>query len=166
MTRRHGRWAAPLLALILLTSCTPADSTQQPQPAPPLSGPGMDGVHYDLADLEGSVVVVSVWASWCGPCRQEIPVLSRAQEELGPEGLVVLGLNFRDHPSAAQEFVEEEQPGFPSVVDNKGTISVGWGVSALPQTFLVDRQGRVVERHFGAVTDTWVKDVVAPEVRP
>lgn len=165
---RSRTWC-PGLAVVLalvLAACAPTAPTRvEPRPAPALSGVDLEGTHRDVAELEGSVVVVSVWASWCGPCRDEIPVLARAQERLGPAGLVVLGLNFRDNPDAAGQFLAEVRPPFPSVADPKGTIAVGWGVSSLPQSFLLDRHGQVVAQRSGPVTDAWVDDVVVPEVR-
>lgn len=164
--RRAWQLMAAAAALLLLAACAPVVSQEDPWPAPELQGTDFDGDAWDIDELRGSVVVVTVWASWCGPCRDEVPVLSAAEQELGPEGLKVLGVVFRDNPDAARQFVEEEEPAYPSVLDPEGTISVAWGVSALPQSFLVNRNGEVVDRHFGAATDEWIADVVAPEVHP
>lgn len=158
---------AAVLAVVL-TACSPGGGVpaQDPYPAPTLDGTDMSGEHWDLQDHRGSLVLVSVWASWCGPCREEVPVLSDVDRRFDDDDLLVLGLVFRDNPDAARQFVEEEQPTFPSVVDADGTIAVDWGVSALPQTFLVDQEGAVVARHFGAVTEEWVDDVVVSRVEP
>ncbi|GAA4431265.1 hypothetical protein GCM10023169_35620 [Georgenia halophila] len=142
-----------------------ASSPRETTPAPELAGPGLAGGRHDLADLRGSVVIVNVWASWCAPCRKEVPVLERASEELGPEGLEVLGLNARDLPDAASTFVEDLGVSYPSIVDPEGTKAVEWGVVGMPETFLVDREGNIVDRHFGEVTQEWVQEVVVPEVR-
>lgn len=157
-----------LMALVLAACSSPTAPPQPisaPAPAPALQGSDFDGRNHDLAQYAGSVVVVSVWASWCGPCREEIPILARAQERLGPEGLIVLGVNFRDNPDAAKQFLAEERPSFPSVADPRGTVAVAWGVAALPQSFLVDRDQRVVARHVGPVTDAWIDATVAAQVR-
>lgn len=155
-----------LVAAVCLAACARAPvGERERQPAPALQGVDFEGTHHDLGQHKGSVVVVSAWASWCGPCRDEIPVLARAQQRLGPDGLIVLGLNFRDNPDAAKEFLAAERPPFRSVMDPRGTISVAWGVAALPQSFLLDRDQNVVARHVGPVTDAWIKDTVEPEVR-
>lgn len=154
----------PLLMVLLCTACTTGVPEQDPYPAPSLAGPDLTGRQWNLEEHEGAVVLVSVWASWCGPCREEVPVLSAVDEQYDPDELLVLGLIFRDNPDAARQFIEEEEPSFPSVVDADGTIAVDWGVSALPQSFVVDRNGTVVARHFGAVTQEWIDDVVIPEV--
>ncbi|GAA4725065.1 cytochrome c-type biogenesis protein CcmF [Promicromonospora umidemergens] len=156
--------AGVLPVLVLgLVGCAPAEDA--PGPAPPLAGEGLDGHEYDVADLRGSVVLVAAWASWCAPCRDEMPVLVDAQEELADAGLEVLGINVRDLPDPARRFVAEHDLSFPSIMDQQGTMSVAWGLRGVPATYLVDREGRLVEQHPGPVTQEWIDTVVEPEVR-
>lgn len=159
----RGRAAALLAALALLLGGCAAPSVEE-EPAPPLEGVDMDGDALSLADLRGEVVIVAVWASWCGPCRDEFPVLEEALAELGPDGLAVLGVNFRDVPAAAQDFLAEIPVSFPSVVDLDGSLSLEWGVRAVPQAFLIDREGRIVDRQFGGVDDAWIAGPVTEAV--
>ena len=155
------RLLALILALLLaLAGCAPPPA--YPLPAPPLSGQDLDGQARDLAGLEGSVVIVPVWASWCGPCRDEVPLLEESLDNW--EGLEVLGINMRDRDDSARRFLEEYGGSYPSVVDPRGTVAVGWGVTTLPVTFLVDREGQVVARHTGVVTREWLDEVVADEM--
>lgn len=161
--RRPARLAW-LGTLLLATACSTGNPPQDPYPAPALHGTDLEGSRWNLEDHRGSVVLVSVWASWCGPCREEVPVLSATDEQYGPEELLVLGLVFRDNPDAARQFIADENPTFPSVVDADGTIAVDWGVSALPQSFLIDEDGSVVARYFGPVTQQWIDEVVLPLV--
>jgi cytochrome c biogenesis protein CcmG/thiol:disulfide interchange protein DsbE len=77
----------------------------------------------------------------------------------------VLGINVRDLPEPARQFAAEHELSFPSIVDQQGTMSVAWGLRGVPVTYLVDREGRLVERHPGPVTTTWIDTVVEPEVR-
>lgn len=162
MTRPVRRLGAAIVSLLLVAGC----SSPEPYPvdAPPLTGTDLDGTVQDLFDRAGSVVLVPIWASWCGPCADEQPVLQGALERYGDDGLQVLGINMRDHGPSAREFVEEHGAAYPSVEDPRGTVAVGWGVTTLPVTFLVDRDGQVVSKHFGPVTTEWVDDVVAAEV--
>ncbi|MGI5187223.1 cytochrome c-type biogenesis CcmF C-terminal domain-containing protein [Promicromonospora sp. CA-289599] len=146
-----------------LAGCAPAED--EPAPAPALAGEGLDGHEYDVAELRGSVVLVTAWASWCAPCRDEMPVLVDAQEELADAGLEVLGINVRDLPGPARRFATEHELSFPSIVDQQGTMSVAWGLRGVPVTYLVDREGRLVEQHPGPVTAEWIDTVVEPEVR-
>lgn len=162
MSRRWRVSAALVAAACLLTGCA---AEHEVTDAAPLAGVSLSGEAFDLDDLRGQVVLVTVWASWCGPCREEVPVLNEALDSFADEEFRIVGLNFRDHPDAAQRFVEQESPAFPSIRDVDGRIGVGWGVHGLPQSFLVDRGGKVVARHFGAVEDSWITEIVAPEIR-
>ena len=133
------------------------------EPAPSLSGATLDGGRFDLADQRGQVVMVNVWASWCPPCREEFPVLQAAASELGPQGLVVVGVNTMDTDAAARQFIDEVGgAGFPSVIDRDGSKGVEWGVFGVPETFLVDRDGRIVRKTVGTLTHAWVAEYVAP----
>jgi len=165
VSARSGAVLAVVLALAL-AGCGSSGEPDLPRPAPALAGADLDGVHRDLAELEGSVVLVAAWASWCGPCWDEAPVLDRAQERWGADGLEVLGLNVRDVPRAAENFVARTGARFPSVVDPDGTVSVDWGVWGMPHHFLVDRTGAVVAHRAGPVTEDWLESVIPAQVRP
>lgn len=130
-------------------------------PAPPLAGQTLDGGSFDLADVRGSVVLVNVWASWCAPCREEIPLLAAAAREWGPRGLQVVGIDVNDDSTAARGFLADlGGVPFPSVVDVDGRLSVEWGTTGVPETFVVDRDGTVVAKRFGAVTEAWLVEEV------
>src|SRR5688572_19770907 len=98
MTTRRAT-AYLLLLMLGLAGC--AQPPAYPLPAPPLTGEDLAGDRRSLADLRGSVVIVPVWASWCGPCRDEVPVLQDALGRWEDEGVAVLGINMRDHPPSA-----------------------------------------------------------------
>ncbi|WEV78789.1 TlpA disulfide reductase family protein [Janibacter cremeus] len=133
------------------------------EPAPALSGPELDGGEVALADFRGDVVLVNVWASWCYPCRAEYPVLKEAATALGPRGLTVLGINTQDGIDEAREFLEElGGKAYPSIRDPNGHIAVAWATSGVPETFVIDPEGRVRERLVGEVTGQWVSDNVVP----
>lgn len=135
-----------------------------PQSAAPLAGAGLDGEHLDLEQFHGQVVVVTMWASWCGPCRDEVPVLNSALDRWEGDGLAVLGVNFRDIPEAATQFADREGARFPSISDPDGRLGVSWGVRALPQSFVIDRDGTIATRLAGPVTDEWFESTVVPVV--
>lgn len=131
--------------------------------APSLEGPELDGGNVALSDFRGSVVMINVWASWCYPCRAEYPVLKKAATALGPRGLTVLGINTQDEIDNARDFLEElGGKAYPSIRDPNGHIAVAWGTSGVPETFIIDPQGRVRERLVGEVTAQWVTDNVVP----
>jgi cytochrome c biogenesis protein CcmG/thiol:disulfide interchange protein DsbE len=159
--------AVGVLAALLLSSLAErgagAAASVRERPAPPLAGRTLQDGHADLADLRGSVVLVNVWASWCGPCRDELPLLTEAQGQLGGRGLQVLGLNMNDGPVAARALLTQTgATSLTSVQDPDGTIAIDWGVRGVPETFLVDRGGVIRSRHFGPLTEQWLRDVVVP----
>jgi cytochrome c biogenesis protein CcmG/thiol:disulfide interchange protein DsbE len=153
------------LALALGRPAGGAPAALVGRPAPPLAGPTLDGGSVDLADLRGSVVLVNVWASWCRPCREEMPLLADAARRWGPQGLRVVGIDVNDDPVAARAFLDDVGGvPFPSVADPDGRLAVEWGTTGVPETFVVDRDGTVVAKRFGAVTVAWLAEEVAPRL--
>jgi cytochrome c biogenesis protein CcmG/thiol:disulfide interchange protein DsbE len=105
-----------------------------------------------VADLRGKPVVVNFWASWCVPCRDEAPVLQKTYERYRDQGLVVLGVDVNDFRQDARRFMRRYGLTYPVVYDGKGSTVGKWGVRGFPETFFVDRTGRLVgERIEGAV---------------
>lgn len=106
-----------------------------------------------LADLRGKVVVVNFWASWCDPCKGEAPLLQRAQKRLEREGGTVFGVTYKDRASTSREFAREFGYTFPSVRDDELDLAPEFGTIRLPETFVLDRAGRVVAISRGEITD-------------
>lgn len=105
-----------------------------------------------IADLRGKAVVVNFWASWCVPCRDEAPVLQQTYERYRDDGLVVVGVDVNDFRADARRFMQKFGLTYPVVYDGKGSTIGKWGVRGFPETFFVDRSGRLVgERISGAV---------------
>jgi cytochrome c biogenesis protein CcmG/thiol:disulfide interchange protein DsbE len=105
-----------------------------------------------IADLRGKAVVVNFWASWCIPCRDEAPVLQQTYERYRDRGLVVLGIDVNDFRQDARRFMKRYGLTYPVVYDGKGSTVGKWGVRGFPETFFVDRTGKLVgERIEGAV---------------
>ena len=105
-----------------------------------------------VADLRGKAVVVNFWASWCVPCRDEAPVLQKTYERYRDRGLVVLGVDVNDFRQDARTFMARYGLTYPMVYDGKGSTVGKWGVRGFPETFFVDRSGKLVgERIEGAV---------------
>jgi cytochrome c biogenesis protein CcmG, thiol:disulfide interchange protein DsbE len=116
---------------------------------------GADGTG-SLADHKGKVVVLNVWASWCLPCRAEMPLLQHTQDRIAPEGGLVLGVDAQDAPDDALKFLRERKVTFPSLRDRDREYARKYGVSAYPETFLIDRDGRIAALRRGPVDQAWL----------
>jgi cytochrome c biogenesis protein CcmG/thiol:disulfide interchange protein DsbE len=116
---------------------------------PPLDGTSRPTA---LGDLDGKVVVLNFWASWCEPCRAEAPVLERAQQRLDDAGAgTVLGVTYKDAPGDSQSFVREQKVSYPNVRDGRLQLAPKYGTTQLPETFVIDRAGRVVALSRGQI---------------
>ncbi len=135
---------------------------QRPQaPGSAVSLPMLDGTaQRSLAQLRGKVVVLNFWASWCGPCEAEAPVLERAQKRLAPEGGTVLGVTYKDDASASRDFVRKYKVTYPSLRDDKLALAPKFGTTKLPETFVLDKDGRVVALSRGQVSQDFLTHAI------
>jgi cytochrome c biogenesis protein CcmG/thiol:disulfide interchange protein DsbE len=133
------------------------------RPALSLAGATLDGGQVDLRALRGQVVLVNIFASWCGPCRWELPLLADAERRWSGRGLRLVGVDVRDGPDAVRALLDETGAGQLTVLpDPNGVIAVDWGATGVPETFLVDRGGRIVWWARGPVSQTWLQQRVPP----
>ena len=116
---------------------------------------GADG-NQSLADYKGKVVVLNVWASWCEPCRDEMPLLQETHDKIEPQGGVVLGINTQDATPKALGFLREVKATFPSVRDRDREYGRAFGVFGYPETFIIDRKGRVAAMQRFPVDQAWL----------
>ena len=123
---------------------------------------GADGDARSVADFRGKVVVLNVWASWCDPCTTELPLLERTQKRISPRGGTVVGLNARDVSSDALEFVRRFDLTFPSLRDRDAELAREYGAQKYPETFVLDRRGRVVAKRIGPVDQAWLDETLPP----
>jgi len=142
--------ALAVLALLSLALLSGRQERPQPgDPAPPFSLSLFDGPTVSLSDLKDQVVVLNFWASWCAPCRREAGELQHAWEAYRERGVVFLGITYKDTPSASLRFIQEMGITFPSGADEKGRISRAYAITGVPETFVIDRDGRVAWFHIG-----------------
>jgi cytochrome c biogenesis protein CcmG/thiol:disulfide interchange protein DsbE len=117
--------------------------------APDFTLESLDGdAMISLSDYRGKAVVLNFWASWCQPCKQEAPLLESAWERYRGDGLVVLGVDAQDLKSDARRFVERYGLTYPIAHDRNGVTLGRYGYNAFPETWFVDREGRLVGEHF------------------
>ncbi|MBI4536397.1 MAG: TlpA family protein disulfide reductase [candidate division NC10 bacterium] len=118
--------------------------------APEVVGPGLDGNTIRLGDFRGKVVFLNFWATWCIPCREEMPAMERLHQEFKGQGLVVLAVNYQENPSTVRAFIRELKLTFPVVLDPNGDAATKYLVRGLPATFLIDRNQVIAGRAIGA----------------
>ncbi|HUG15989.1 MAG TPA: TlpA disulfide reductase family protein [Thermomicrobiales bacterium] len=129
--------------------------------APDFSVETFDGEQFQLSELRGNIVVINFWASWCPPCRDEMPLLVHAAERLG-EDVVLVGVDIWDDVDDARAFLASYRVTYPNVHDADGRIGIGYGVTGVPETFVVNADGRIVVRLPGPVTSMeQLRDMVA-----
>jgi cytochrome c biogenesis protein CcmG, thiol:disulfide interchange protein DsbE len=131
--------------------------------APSLTLPGLaGGGEASLADFRGRVIVLNYWASWCEPCRAESPLLERWHQRIEPRGGTVLGVDVLDVTSDAREFVRRYGLTYPMLRDAEGETQRQFGIVAYPETFVIDRSGRIAAARRGPVDDEFMRREVTP----
>lgn len=133
-------------------------------PAPDITGTTLTGDPFALADYEGKVVALNVWASWCAPCRAEAPALNQLSRELAPKGVQFIGLDTRDTKASAEAFVRRFDIPYPNVSDADAQLQLAFRDSlppqAIPSTLLIDKEGRVAGRILGEVDRTKLRELL------
>lgn len=118
----------------------------------------LDGRTVSLADFPGEVLFVNVWATWCGPCREEMPSMADLYREFGGQGLSMVAISSEDLQTVRSYAASKRYP-FTILIDSESVLSQRFGISAIPTTFIVDRQGHLVYQHVGS------NDWNSPDVR-
>ncbi len=182
-SKKRSTWVAllPLLIFVALAAVfavqllSGKDSSTIPsaligKDTPQTSLPAVEGLTRDGApvpglnseDFKGKLTLVNVWGSWCVPCRQEHPLLMEIAKD---ERIRVVGLNYKDQPENARRFLGDLGNPFAAVgADRAGRSAIEWGVYGVPETFLVDKDGKIVYKHVGPFTPESVKNDLMPAV--
>ena len=143
-----------IVILVLLTLAFSSPAPKRPQtgePAPDFTITLLDGADLTLSDLRGQVIVLNFWASWCAPCRNEAPELASAWETVGSENVAFVGITFQDARDASLRFIDTFGITYPNGVDEKGKISRAYGVTGIPETFIIDQDGNVAWSRIGEI---------------
>lgn len=169
--RTMTRLAGGLLLAFLLPAMSPATAGNPPvQPAPggippDELGRSVSGDELTVSGHKGKVVIVTFWASWCGPCRQELPVLGKLQKAVGRDHLEVIAINFKEDRREFRDVLRANKDiALTYVHDRTGTISDRYGVTSLPNMFIIDRDGRIAHVHRGyspRMLDGFINEMLA-----
>lgn len=140
--------------IYMLTALLAAPASQAAMPkigaaAPDFALKSSSGKNLKLSEHRGEVVMINFWATWCGPCRQELPLLNRLHEQYRKTGFTLLGVNIDDRQDAAQDMAKKLGITFPVLFDTDKRVSRLYDVNAMPSTVLIDRDGKVRYIHLG-----------------
>lgn len=138
-----------LMLVLLSLVFSPIASAAAGEPAPDFTLKSNKDTNIRLKELKGNVVLINFWASWCGPCRQEMPLLEEIYKKYQKYGFELLAINVDEDSTAANDFLKTVDVSFPVLYDQKSTVSQLMGVDAMPTTFMVDREGNVRFAHKG-----------------
>jgi DsbE subfamily thiol:disulfide oxidoreductase len=145
-----------LLAVACTGGTTPpelGDPSETSGELPALRGETVDGTTVGPQDYAGHVTVVNFWATWCGPCAEEQPVLQRVWERFEPSGVRFVGVNHQDNHAAAADWVADYGVTYPSIEDPSGSFADDFGFTGLPATFIADAGGELRYQVYGAVNE-------------
>jgi len=144
-----------------------ANQLERPKPAPGWDLKDIDGQTVHSSDFAGKVVVLDFWATWCPPCRAEIPGFIELQRKYQAQGLAVIGVSV-DQASAGtvKEFAEKLMINYPVVLGDTKTVDAYGGIAGLPTTFVIDRNGRMVKQHLGFTERSEIESEIKPLLKP
>ena|SRR5215212_5760049 len=131
---------------------TDTSAPQEGQTAPEFTLRTLDGAEVRLSELRGKVVVINFWATWCGPCREEMPLLEQAKQEREADGLVILAVNVQESDGQVRPFVERLGLTYPIGMDKNGSLARRYEVRSYPTTYFIGRDGTIEGRRVGAYT--------------
>jgi|ADGO01.1.fsa_nt_gi peroxiredoxin len=143
---KHWIRAVALSATLLLSSLVAASSNSV---APSFTLPSRSGDMVSLDQLKGQVVMLNFWASWCGPCRQEMPLLDQMYKRYSSLGFTLLGVNVEANTKDAERWLADTPVSFPILFDRDSKVSQLYNVSAMPSTVFIDRKGNIRYLHRG-----------------
>jgi peroxiredoxin len=141
--------AAIVAAVMLVAVADSAARAAEPAPAPDFTLPAMDGSELRLSELKGQVVMVNFWATWCGPCRQEMPLLQQLQAKYEPLGFTLVGINVEPDSAGARAWLRNSPVTFPILFDRQNQVAERFGVQGMPSSVFIDRAGKVRHVHRG-----------------
>ena len=141
-------WVSCLLVLSSFTG-NASVSTEMNKPAADFTLKSLSGKNLKLSEYAGNVVLLNFWASWCAPCRQEMPLLNDLHNKYEKLGFVILGVNVEEQTGKARSYIADRPVDFPILFDDQNTVSKQYNVIAMPTTVMIDRNGNIRYLHQG-----------------
>ena len=148
--------------LVYSLSSQPGSAPQVGDPVPEFQLTALDGSSMDLASQRGNVVVLNVFASWCDPCRQEAADLEQVWQAYQDKGVQFYGIAYKDAESKAQAFLDEFDVSYPSTVEPGNRTARAYGLTGVPETFVVDQKGELAHHFLGPITQAQLIDEIEP----
>jgi thiol-disulfide isomerase/thioredoxin len=149
MIRHMKNRIAALIATALIVAVPASGASDARGPAPQFSLGARGGSTVSLAQYKGQVVMLNFWASWCGPCRQEMPLLENIYKKYNKMGFTLIGVNVEPDSHAADEWLKQTPVSFPVLYDKNSEVSKLYDVSGMPSTVIIDRKGNMRVLHRG-----------------
>ena len=151
MIRKFSRLLSNLLLASFVALVVPnlVIASEVGKSAPDFTLKSLDGKNLKLSEMAGNVILINFWASWCGPCREEMPLLNALHNKYEPLGFTVLGVNVEEDVKGAKSFLKNFPVDFPVLLDNTNKVSKQFKVVAMPTTVVVDRDGNMRYLHQG-----------------
>lgn len=134
------------------------------KPAPDFTVTTIDGQQLTLSDLRGKTVVLNIWASWCVPCREEAGELNRTYATYKDRNVAFVGIAWNDNDGEVRKFVEQYKVPYAIALDPEGKIAIDLGITGVPETFLINAQGQLVQKWAGPINSTQLNGLLAPVV--
>lgn len=136
---------------------------KEKKPAPSFTLQDMDGESHSLSDYRGKIVIINFWATWCPPCRAELPSMNRAWKKVKDDNIEMLAINVGEDEDTIFTFLGDNPIDFPVLLDETGDMIKTWPVRGLPTTFVLDSEGRLVYQAIGG--REWDSDALLEKVR-
>ena len=166
--RAQAKWALvsfrilALVAILSWTNCnrgprSEGSNSKEPPLAPDFTLPQLDGQPLRLSSYRGKVVLLDFWATWCVPCREEIPHFVELQEKYRTSGLQIIGVSLDDGPEPVRTFYQQFHLNYPVVMGTAKTGELYGGVLGLPIAFVLDEEGRIRAKHIGATSPATIE---------
>lgn len=139
-----------------------AEAQARADAAPDFELISLDNEAVSLSDYRGQVVLVNFWATWCPPCRAELPDLVGYYHDHATEGFILLGINEQESAQQATAFLNSQGLDFPVLLDETGSVMGSYGVSAMPSSFLIDKSGQIVQMWTGMINRQTLEEAITP----